>query len=89
MRRIVIPTLMLMLGCATGAVVREVVAPARAQGQRGPNYEFETVIVEENSREFADRKKVLAQFGNQGWHLAAATSSGPEFTFYFERQKAQ
>jgi hypothetical protein len=86
MRRIVIPTLMLLIGCATGAVVREVVVPARAQGQTGPNYEYDVA----EARSGLDAKKQLvSQYGQQGWRLVTASYT-PSGTFlYFERQKAQ
>jgi hypothetical protein len=85
MRRIVIPTLMLMIGCATGAVVREaIVAPARAQGQTGPNYEYEVVRARGE-----EAKQVAMQYGAQGWRLVTATGGDSEpRTLYFERQKA-
>ena len=45
--RVSIPVLLaLTVGCATGALMRDVIAPARAQGQAGPSYEYDMVAIE-------------------------------------------
>jgi hypothetical protein len=91
MRRIVIPTLMLMIGCATGAVMREIVVPARAQGQSGPNYEYEVVRLNNtfDGNTDVEAKRAAMQYGAQGWRLVAASQEGGLRTLYFERSKAQ
>jgi hypothetical protein len=73
----------LLVGCATGAVVREVVAPARAQGQAALSYEYDAVMV---ANGVENAKPILAQFCKQGWRLVTATQEGPFRTMFFERQ---
>ena len=63
-------------------MVRDVVAPARAQGQAGPSYEYDVVV----PRGVDDAKAVTAKYGAQGWRLVAATASNYRDTLYFERQ---
>ena len=83
MRRIVIPTLMLLIGCAAGVAVREVVVPARAQGQAGPNYEYSVV-------KGFDADQNLPKYGQEGWRLVAVTSDNNGYKYlYFEREKAR
>jgi hypothetical protein len=72
----------LTIGCATGAVARDVVAPARAQGQVGPNYEYTTAIVKSDNSD----NDVLVKYGQQGWRLVAAAGTGSWRYLYFERQ---
>ena len=82
--RVSIPVLLaLTVGSATGAVMRDVVAPARAQGQTGPSYEYDTVSVSDNIR---PDKQTLAKYGREGWRLVTATQDGPWRQLYFERQ---
>jgi hypothetical protein len=77
-----------LIGCATGVAVREaIVAPARAQGQTGPNYEYRSVHVRA-----AEAQQTLDQFGREGWRLVNAAPVGQLLQYhalYFERQKAQ
>jgi hypothetical protein len=80
MKRSIPVLLALTVGCATGVVVRDVVAPVRAQGQAGPNYEYDVVKVE------SEDKEVLLKYGRQGWRLAAAFSVGSGHYLYLERQ---
>jgi hypothetical protein len=87
MKRSMPVLLALTIGCATGAVVRDVaiVAPARAQGQTGPSYEYEVIPVAEFSVT-TKRKEVVAKYGREGWRLTAATvTEGGWTTLYFER----
>jgi hypothetical protein len=79
MTRTVLLVTTLLVGCATGAVVREVVAPARAQGQAGTNYEYDEVSRTRNAN---TEKPLMNQYGRQGWRLVTAT----EGALYFERQ---
>jgi hypothetical protein len=78
-----IPVLLaLAVGCATGGVVRDIVVPARAQGQRGPTYEY---------WQADNNAGVLEKAGREGWHLAAAvpvTADGVTVStrLFFERQ---
>ena len=83
MRRAIGLSLVLMIGCVAGAAVRDIVVPARAQGQTGPNYEYQVVHLTERM----DENQVLAQFGSQGWRLAAIKFvDNYNNNFYFERQ---
>jgi hypothetical protein len=85
--RVSIPILLaLAVGCATGAVMRDVVAPARAQGQAGANYEYDVVAVAHN---IDDDKQALAKYGHEGWRLVATTDDGHYRRLYFERQLAR
>ena len=82
--RVSIPILLaLSIGCATGALVHDVIAPARAQGQAGPNYEYDAVHV---ANSLDNDRAALAKYGQQGWRLVAATQDGPSRQLYFERQ---
>lgn len=85
MTRTMLTVITLLVGCATGAVMRDVVAPARAQGQAGPNYEYDAVAVVVNTR-----KEVLAKYGREGWRLVTATHAtgvvGDHDVLYLERQ---
>jgi hypothetical protein len=83
MKRFLGFTLMLMVGCATGAAVRDLVAPARAQGQAGPSYQYEVVDSSSSSEE---DKQILSKYGREGWRLVAVTMKASERRFlYFER----
>jgi hypothetical protein len=91
MTRTMLMVVTLLVGCATGAVMREVVAPARAQGQVGPNYEYEMVEVYDDTKE----KGVLSRYGHEGWRLVSVTRRSGDRTgnpdareLYFERQAA-
>jgi hypothetical protein len=87
MKRSIPLMLALTIGCATGAVVRDIVAPARAQGQTGPSYEYDVVVVQEYWSETAKRKEILSKYGREGWRLASATQTGSNLAMlYFERQ---
>jgi hypothetical protein len=88
MTRTLLMVITLLVGCATGAVVREVVAPARAQGQAGPSYEYRAVYVQEDFDAVGKRQQVLTKYGQEGWRLAAAEgiSNGNTRVLYFERQ---
>jgi hypothetical protein len=82
MTRTILTVVTLLVGCATGAVVREVVAPARAQGQAGPNYEYD-VVWAKNAPDFNTAQQALTRHGQQGWRLVAVSVPG---NFFFERQ---
>jgi hypothetical protein len=85
MPRTMLMVITLLVGCATGAVLREVVAPARAQGQAGPNYEYS--VVEEQGVEID--KQTLSKYGQQGWRLVAVVRDANDYrNLYFERQAA-
>ena len=75
--------LALLIGCAAGAGVRDLVAPARAQGQTGPSYEYETVFV----AQIDDDKPVLNEYGRKGWRLSATAAVGSGHSLFFERQR--
>jgi hypothetical protein len=77
MKRSIPVLLALTIGCATGAAVRDIVAPARAQGQAGPSYEYD--IVDYN---MWSAKDTVNKYGRQGWRLVQVSNAG----FYFERQ---
>ena len=82
-----IPALLaLTIGCATGAVMRDVVAPARAEGQTGASYEYDVAVP---GGSIEDCKKVLAQYGRQGWRLSAVHTASLTTAFFFERQLAK
>ncbi len=86
MRKIGALVVALLVGCATGATVREMVAPARAQGQTGPSYEYEAVDVSNPHAEAV--KAVAQQYGAQGWRLTAAMPRGSvQAILIFERQR--
>lgn len=82
--RVSIPILLaLTIGCATGAALRDVVAPARAQGQIGPSYEYDAVWV----ADVTHNKEALTKYGREGWRLAAASQTSVSGTnLFFERQ---
>jgi hypothetical protein len=82
MTRTVLMVITLLVGCATGAVVREVVAPARAQGQTGPSYEL-AVVWSKDAPDYKTVEQVLARYGQQGWRLVTVVPPGH---LYFERQ---
>jgi len=87
-RSIIATTLALCVGCATGVAIRDLVVPARAQGQTGPSYEYD--VVNANIFRVEERKQVLARYGREGWRLVTATrahSAGFDHDMlYFERQ---
>ena len=89
-RSIIATTLALCVGCATGVAVRDVIVPARAQGQTGPNYEYDAVVVLESYWENVEkRKEVLSKYGHEGWRLVSANAVGGASlatALYFERQ---
>jgi hypothetical protein len=74
---------MLLAGCAVGVAARDVVPPARAQGQTGPSYEYNVLTVANGTE---NDNEVLRKYGHEGWRLAAATQNGPFRTLYLERQ---
>jgi hypothetical protein len=84
MRKLMGVSLALLVGCVTGAGVRELVVPARAQGQTGPSYEFD-VVETTNSQE--DDKRDLTRYGKEGWRLVAVLPYGSYHRLYLERQK--
>ena len=89
MKRAIGLSVVLMLGCATGAVMRDLVVPARAQNQVGPNYEYVSVKVE-GPYEQAEIDKATSEHGKQGWRLASAFARSASVTFLiFERQIAR
>ena len=45
MRRTIVVGVTLLVGCFSGFTAREIVAPARAQGQVAPPYEYDVVHV--------------------------------------------
>jgi hypothetical protein len=69
--------LVLFTGRAAGPVEPGFVAPARAQGQAGPNFEYEAVEVA-NSGD--NDRKALAQFGRERWRPVSRR------TLYSERR---
>jgi len=83
-----IPVLLaLAVGCATGVVVHDVVAPARAQGQTGPSFEYDVVHT-------TAPKTVAVKYGQQGWRLVTTTylnrgMPADEYDLFFERQLAR
>jgi hypothetical protein len=77
--------MLFLVGCAAGISARDVVAPARAQGQSGPSYEYDAVAVANGPE---NDKEVLRKYGAQGWRLVAATQNGPWRMLYLERQLA-
>jgi hypothetical protein len=84
-----IPVLLaLMIGCATGATVRDLVVPARAQNQLGPVFEYSTVKLFNYNK--ADIDNALTQYSTQGWRLSA-THQQTDFAGYliFEREKGR
>lgn len=78
-RSIIATTLVLCVGCATGVAVRDLVVPARAQGQTGPSYEYDLVNTDTFSAQ--KRKQVLVRYGREGWRLAGVAYSGVELIF--------
>lgn len=75
--------LALLIGCATGVSVRDLVVPARAAGQTGPNYEYDVL----RDGDGADAQKyLLAKYGREGWRLVSATQNGSYTYLYVERQ---
>jgi hypothetical protein len=86
MKRTIVVLLTLVIGCATGAAVRDIVAPVRAQGQTGASYEYDAVAIAEYWSELSKRKEVLTKYGREGWRLVSATSDKGATTLYFERQ---
>ena len=71
MKTIIPLVIALAVGCATGVAVRDLVAPARAQGQGGPNYEYTTVQVADPDQD--KDGDVLKTYGQQGWLLVAVS----------------
>lgn len=65
-----------ILGCASGAMVRELVVPARAQGQSPVVHQYKVVdnrdVSLDNGAAFG---AVLNQFGQAGWHLHSVVGS--------------
>jgi hypothetical protein len=85
MKRSIPVLLALTIGCATGAAVRDIVAPARAQGQAGPNYEYDVVQVIDGDNA-SRRKEVLSKYSREGWRLVGVTTERGNHSLYFERQ---
>jgi hypothetical protein len=85
MNRPVALSALFMAGCLAGGIAKDVIAPARAQGQVGPSYEYDVVSV---ANDRSNDKEVLQKYGAAGWRLAAATQDGPWRTLYLERQLA-
>jgi hypothetical protein len=81
-RKTLIVTLALLVGCATGVAMRDLVVPARAQGSAGPVYEYQAVQVLNPTPEKV--QEVLGRFGKEGWRyvgLAGAWDLGPILAF--------
>jgi hypothetical protein len=77
-----------VVGCATGAAVREIVVPARAQGQAPFIYQYSTFNLQDlglagGSPE--EREAILNRYGQQGWRVAAATTIVTGTLIIFER----
>ena len=83
MKRAIGLSAVLMIGCVTGAAVRDIVAPVRAQGQTGPNYQYDVVHVMNSAQ---NDKEALAKYGAQGWRLVATAGDTIHRNLYFERQ---
>ena len=83
MKRTLGAAVLFLVGCAGGVAARDIVAPARAQGQSGPSYEYDAVTV---ANDVSNDKEILTKYGREGWRLAAATQNGPFRNLYFERQ---
>jgi hypothetical protein len=81
-------SVMLMLGCATGVAMRDLVVPARAQNQVGPTYEYSTVELKEYDK--SDIDHATTQFAKEGWRLASTIQrSDIRGYLIFERQLAR
>ena len=88
MRYSIIAAVGLMIGCSLGVAVRDLVVPARAQGQAGPVYEYHSTRLnnDEIFRDPGGLDSVLNQHGRQGFRLAGVISLGSYTTMLaFER----
>jgi hypothetical protein len=85
MKRSIPALLALTIGCATGAAVRDIIVPARAQGQVGPNFEYDVVQVIDGDNASV-RKQLLSKYGHEGWRLVGVTDNRGNHSLYFERQ---
>ena len=81
MKRAIPLLLALAIGCATGSVVRDVIAPARAQGQTGLCYAYQVVNA---GNDPVEQQRVLSQYGKQGWRLTTMGVTGFRMLMYFE-----
>lgn len=64
----------LLIGCAGGAALRQVVVPARAEGALGTNYQYDSVNLQQVfGLHFGPEEvnQVLNQYGQQGWRMVA------------------
>jgi len=73
----------LMIGCASGVSVRDLVVPARAQNQIGPTYQYSSIHVLFSND---DIQRALDKYADQGWRLSNAVSAGSSIDLIFERQ---
>ncbi len=77
MKSTIMLALGLMVGCAAGVAVKDIVVPARAANQGGPVYEYKVVNLGWSSAEEA--QNLLNRFGHEGWRVAA--EAGAYVTF--------
>jgi hypothetical protein len=63
----------LVIGCATGVAVRDIVVPARAQNVAGPVYEYRVTNLGWSNAQAAEEQ--FNAFGRQGWRVAAQTGA--------------
>jgi len=81
----------LLVGCATGAIARDVLVPARAAGN-GVSYSYKILKApdlvdmgrKQNSelKEFEATEVALNELGHNGWRLVQFDAH--EFEYYFE-----
>jgi hypothetical protein len=88
-RPIIAMTLTLLVGCATGVALRDLVVPARAQNAVSPNFEFTTLRIDTGwtGPDAAQIDQTLNQYGRQGFHLVGVYVFG-DTRFVFERPVA-
>ena len=75
----------LVIGCATGAAIDNLIVPARAAP--GPSYEYFTVDVQATlgmtGGSAEDQTQILNQYGAEGWRLVGSLGA----KLYFERER--
>jgi hypothetical protein len=75
----------LMIGCAAGVALKDLVVPAHAQ-PGGPSYEYK--VIKSTWVPDADYYENAAnQFGKEGWRFAFAIQRGDYTLLTFERPK--
>ncbi|WP_394844902.1 DUF4177 domain-containing protein [Pendulispora brunnea] len=85
MKRGLIFGIVMMIGCATGVSVRDLVVPARAQNQTGPSYQYSAFYILNSSNEQV--QAALDKYAAQGWRLSNSFHSGCcGVQLIFERQ---